>query len=91
MDIANVEMQYSNTIEKYNLLEGVKNIIYLFSGGKDASFGLHLLCNYIQQNDLDINLTIPMVLYPQHVYMRDGKILDESKNVLQYWENRKKT
>lgn len=88
MNYENVETKYRNTIKNYKLFDGIKNIIYLFSGGKDATFGLHLLINYIKSNNLNINLTVPMVFYPKHVYLKGEQISTESDNVLKYWKSR---
>jgi tRNA(Ile)-lysidine synthase TilS/MesJ len=37
---------FSKVVEKYELLEGLDNLIYLFSGGKDATTGLDFLQRY---------------------------------------------
>lgn len=64
---------FSSTIENYGLLDGIEKVVFLFSGGKDATLGLYLLDKYLKDHHLSISLEALMVAYPKHVYyMEDG-------------------
>jgi tRNA(Ile)-lysidine synthase TilS/MesJ len=63
-----VREMFSETIEKFRLLEGINRLLFLFSGGKDATFGLKLLSEYIRESELDIKVEALMITYPKHVY-----------------------
>lgn len=41
---------FSNTINEYKMLENIEKIIFLFSGGKDATLGLYFMDKYIKEN-----------------------------------------
>jgi tRNA(Ile)-lysidine synthase TilS/MesJ len=67
-DEVQLEELFDDTIEQYGLLNGINKIVFLFSGGKDATFGLYNLNRYLINSGLDIELCVPLVAYPLHVY-----------------------
>ena len=78
--------KFCDTIVKYDLLKEIKKIVYLFSGGKDATIGLYLLNKYLKENSLDIDLQAIMVTYPQHVYFNDdGSERECYAHIKKYW------
>ncbi|MGE5626896.1 MAG: hypothetical protein ACM3X7_02135 [Solirubrobacterales bacterium] len=78
---------FSETMKKYELLEGTEDIIFLFSGGKDATIGLYFLNQYIKRNDLDLNLRAVMVTYPTHVYFHeDGRETECFTSTKNFWK-----
>jgi len=79
---------FSNTIERYDLLEGIENVVYLFSGGKDATFGLYFINKYIKEKGLGVKLNAIMVTYPLHVYFEeDGKEADCYSRTKKFWKD----
>jgi len=77
--------KFCNTIEKYNLLESINNVVFLYSGGKDATFGLYFLNKYIMNYYPEINLKAIMVTYPAHVYFEEnGEEADCFKRVREF-------
>jgi len=78
---------FSETIEKYSLLKNVTKLIFLFSGGKDATLGLYFLNQYILKQNLNIELVAVMVKYPKHVYiLDDGTDADCFTKTLDFWK-----
>ncbi len=77
---------FCDTVEKFELLNGIENIVFLFSGGKDATFALYLLNRYIKDNSLVLPLKAVMITYPTHVYFeKDGSETDNFKEVTEFW------
>ena len=69
------EMLYNtfcDTVEKHNLLKDIDKIIFLFSGGKDATLGLYFLQKYIKEQSLEINIETILVTYPLHCYFTES-------------------
>ena len=86
------ERLYSNfceVIDKYNLLQNINHLAYLFSGGKDATIGIDFLQRYLNDNSIKIPLDVVMVTYPKHVYfMEDGSPAECYINTVSYWKQR---
>lgn len=79
---------FSETIEKYSMLKNVEKLIFLFSGGKDATLGLYFLNKYILDNNLDIELEAIMIKYPKHVYtLENGTNADCYTKTVSFWGN----
>ncbi|MGE5372974.1 MAG: hypothetical protein ACM3QZ_13425 [Solirubrobacterales bacterium] len=76
----------AETIEQYKLLDDVNNVVFLFSGGKDATFGLLAMDNYLRTHRPDISLNAVMVTYPTHVYYeKDGKPRASFEKLKNFW------
>lgn len=85
----NLYERFAQAIEKYDLLKDIKHILFLFSGGKDATFGLLFLHRYIKSHKLDIQLRGVMVNYPLHVYFdKHGNERSCFKRVKEFWEEK---
>lgn len=79
---------FCETIEKYGLLDGIDRIIFLFSGGKDATLGLYYLNEYVIENKLPISVEALMIAYPTHVYYhKDSREASCFVNTKNFWEN----
>lgn len=79
---------FKNAIENYQLMKGIDNVVFLFSGGKDATVGLYFLNNYIKEKELKINLKTILVTYPQHVYYNsDGSETACFTRTKQFWSS----
>ena len=86
MKVNNVSMynKYAQILENYQLLNKDK-VIFLSSGGKDATIGLHFLSKYIVEKKLDVELTVVLVEYPKHVYYdSEGNRTQEYMKYLEY-------
>lgn len=78
---------FCETIEKHELLSGIEKVVFLFSGGKDATLGLYFLNKYIKEKKLPISLEALMVAYPKHVYyLEDGTEADCFVETKKFWE-----
>lgn len=89
LQIEEVQRNFADGIENFDLLDGINNVVFLFSGGKDATFGLELLGNYVRSKKLDINLMALMINYPLHVYFdENGEMRDSYRKSLEYWESK---
>lgn len=82
-----MEEKYHRTLDTYKLLEDVDEITYLFSGGKDATFGLEMLNKHIKERGLNIKLKAIMALYPQHVYFENGIRRKCYRDTMTYWRS----
>ena len=77
---------FCDTIVKHALLEDVDKVIFLFSGGKDATLGLYFLQKYIQENDLNISVETVLVTYPLHCYFaKDDSETESFVALKKYW------
>ena len=80
---------FTKTVQDYQLLNGLDNLVYLFSGGKDATIGLDYLQRYIHENKINITLDVVMVAYPLHVYFEeDDSPAQIYTDTLNYWKKR---
>lgn len=80
--------KFCEFVERYNLLDK-EEIVFLNSGGKDATFGLDMLQKYIKLKSLDIKIRCILVMYPQHVYLDcDENFSSEFYSYIGYWKNR---
>ena len=78
---------FTDTIERHGMLEGIDRVVFLFSGGKDATLGLLFLNRYIREKNLPIALEALMVAYPKHVYyLEDGVEAQCFKETKKFWE-----
>ncbi len=78
---------FCETVAKYELLSGIEKIVFLFSGGKDATLGLFFLNKYLKERELPISLEALMVAYPKHVYyIEDGTEADCFVETKEFWE-----
>lgn len=59
--------KYVEIMKNNNLLEN-KEIVFLCSGGKDATFGLEFILQFVETENIDVNITVLLVEYPKHVY-----------------------
>ncbi len=83
-----VQKMFAETIEGFNLLRNINRILFLFSGGKDATFGLKLLSEYIRESELDIRVEALMITYPKHVYYTYAAIRnDVFERSLDFWKD----
>ncbi len=78
---------FVETVEKYELLSRTQRLIFCFSGGKDASIGLHFLKQYLDFHKEKIELHVLMVLFPKHVYFDENNDHAQLDNVVTYWKN----
>lgn len=78
---------FVETVERYELLSQTEKLIFCFSGGKDASIGLHFLKQYLDINREKTELHVIMVLFPKHVYFSENNEHVQLDNVVKYWEN----
>ncbi|MCP4023390.1 MAG: hypothetical protein GY729_16215 [Desulfobacteraceae bacterium] len=80
---------FEESVESFGLLNGIDKILFLFSGGKDATFGLTMLTKYLKAHDLNIDLNILMITYPLHVYFhKNGIRRDIYQDTLDYWKTK---
>lgn len=78
---------FCKTVAKYELLSGIEKVVFLFSGGKDATLGLFFLNKYIKEKKLPISLEALMVAYPKHVYyLEDRTEADCFVETKKFWE-----
>lgn len=78
---------FCETVTKYELLSGIEKVVFLFSGGKDATLGLFFLNKYIKEKKLPVSLEALMVAYPKHVYyLEDGTEADCFVETKRFWE-----
>lgn len=78
---------FCETVVKYELLSGIEKVVFLFSGGKDATLGLFFLNKYIKEKKLPVSLEALMVAYPKHVYyLEDGTEADCFVETKRFWE-----
>lgn len=86
-DDNDVHTIFSDSVEKYDLLNGINKLLFLFSGGKDATFGLTMLIEYLNTNNLDIDLDVLMITYPLHVYFNEnGEKHSIYRETVDYWK-----
>lgn len=84
MKNVNMYNRYVQILENYKLINKEK-VIFLGSGGKDATIGLYFLSKYIEEKKLDIELTVVLVEYPKHVYYdSEGNRTQEYMKYLEY-------
>lgn len=78
---------FCETVAKYELLSEIEKVVFLFSGGKDATLGLFFLNKYIKERNLPISLEALMVAYPKHVYyIEDGTEADCFVETKRFWK-----
>jgi tRNA(Ile)-lysidine synthase TilS/MesJ len=76
-------------MKRYKLIEGMNRLVFLFSGGKDATFGLYMLKRYLDEYKISIKLDVVLVTYPQHVYFNEnGTDTECYKDLKRYWKER---
>ena len=46
---------FVETVERYELLSQTQRLIFCFSGGKDATIGLHFLRKYLEENNIGMD------------------------------------
>ena len=44
-------LTFCKTVTKYEMLSGIEKVVFLFSGGKDATLGLFFLNKYIKDSN----------------------------------------
>lgn len=88
MNLNALEDRFNETIEKYGLLDGIKNIVFLFSGGKDCTLGLYLLDRYIKDKSLTLSLGVVTVTFPTHMYFENGRETENFVNIKKFWQSR---
>jgi len=75
-----------NNIEKYELLHKTEKLVVLFSGGKDATFVLEQIVNYLRTNCLQIDLDVILVAYPLHTYFdTNNKEWEVFSSIKKFW------
>lgn len=84
-----IESVFFENIEKYRLLDKTDTLLCLFSGGKDATFGLELMIKYQKMKRIKINLQALMITYPTHVYFSsDNEPHEVFSNTIAYWKRK---
>jgi len=84
----NILNAFFDCMEKEKYLHNAKDAVVLFSGGKDCSFLLNGLIQYINLKKIDISLNVLCVPYPKHMYYRDGFETSNFSIIKSYWKNR---
>jgi tRNA(Ile)-lysidine synthase TilS/MesJ len=83
-----LQVEFNANMNNNGLLGEYEDILFLFSGGKDATFCLLLLREYLLSLNRSFKLSALMVTFPQHVYYGDSNIphgyFVEVKN---FWRN----
>ena len=84
----NILNTFFGTIDKEKFLLNAKNVIVLFSGGKDCSFLLNGLLQYIDYKKVNVSLKVLCVPYPKHMYYINGVETPNFSAIKTYWKNR---
>jgi len=84
--VSEIRKKVIDSIEKYELLNHTEKLVVLFSAGKDATFALYEIVNYIRKNSLKIDMDVILVTYPLHVYfdVNDNE-LEEFRLIKKFW------